>query len=172
MAHFAQLKIHALHSRPITTASSTCQHIFCRFGIDKSFKKHKKSRYKPSRSLTARTWKWMVRILISFWGPAYFQGLLLLVLGRVNRQVVIQFPTSLRFGHHPWQYHILSFKSRWFTSTTETQICFPGYLMEIIPSKKLWFTVYPKKVEGCIPMKLCLFPPHTTTISTKNEEPT
>ena len=30
------------------------------------------------------TWKWMIgRKILSFWGPAHFQGLLLLVLGRV-----------------------------------------------------------------------------------------
>ena len=28
----------------------------------------------PSLTLTVRTWKWMVRILVSFWGPAYLQG--------------------------------------------------------------------------------------------------
>ena len=28
----------------------------------------------PSLKLTVRTWKWMVGRLISFWGPAYFQG--------------------------------------------------------------------------------------------------
>ncbi len=28
----------------------------------------------PSLKLTVRPWKWMVGILVSFWGPAYFQG--------------------------------------------------------------------------------------------------
>ena len=37
----------------------------------------------PSMKLTNRTWKWMVGRLVSFWGPAYFQGRLLLVSGRV-----------------------------------------------------------------------------------------
>ena len=44
---------------------------------------HVKLQDLPSLKLTARTWKWMVGILISFWDPAYFQGLLLLVLGSV-----------------------------------------------------------------------------------------
>ena len=39
----------------------------------------------PSPKLTVRTWKWMVGILVSFWGPAYFQAYCsceLLVSGR------------------------------------------------------------------------------------------
>ena len=38
----------------------------------------------PSPKLTVCTWKWMVGRLLSFWGPAYFQGRLLFVSGSVK----------------------------------------------------------------------------------------
>ena len=51
--------------------------------ITKSFEPDSRSEI-PSLKLTVGTWKWMVWRLLSFWGPAYFQGLCLLVSGRVT----------------------------------------------------------------------------------------
>ena len=44
------------------------------------------------------TWKWMVRILVSLWGPAYVQALLLLVSGSVI-QVLIQVIPAFKIKH-------------------------------------------------------------------------
>ena len=49
-----------------------------------------------SLKLTACPWKLMVGILLSFWGPAYFQGCLLLVLGR--EMILGNQPESFQFS--------------------------------------------------------------------------
>ena len=66
----------------------------------------------PSLKLTARPWKWMVGIrFVSFWDPAYFQGLLLLVSGSVN--ILESFFESLfNQSIHPFQVWMLLVSGR------------------------------------------------------------
>ena len=59
--------------------ASWCRNLIQLKGVLKIPTNIVKGNYSPLK-LTARTWKWMVGI--SFWGPAYFQGLCL-VSGRV-----------------------------------------------------------------------------------------
>ena len=82
--------------------------------------------------LTTRTWKWMVRRWISFWGPAYFQVRLLLVSGSFVITIACENEKSLVIFEPKEQEtssrteHIQNILQKWLPTNPQVSVLHPG----------------------------------------------